>query len=56
MPLVAVAWKDEDEIEGEPFGPAFLEYDDGRMEEHGWVTRTAAVRIAEHHGVPFREG
>jgi hypothetical protein len=51
--VVAVQWKDEDEVNDEPVGPMVLLYADGRREDKGWQTRKTAAVLARRHNARF---
>lgn len=51
----AVGWKDEDEVDGEPIGPVWIESTSGRENAETWVTLRFARALAAELGVPCEE-
>lgn len=43
---VALRWKDEDMIQGEPVGPLVIVYGDGTTLHLGWQTRKVSEDVA----------
>lgn len=58
---VAVAWKDEDSINGVPIGPAWWETPRGLTPVRSigslvaWATDANVIRLARQVGLPFKE-
>jgi hypothetical protein len=54
--MTVLGWKDEDEVEGLPVGPAFILKDSGEIEEKlGWVSKPEAIAMAKDSGYDFEE-
>lgn len=52
----AIGWKDEDNINGEPFGKAWAVYaDDSTVQAPMWLSITEARAVAERLEVPLYE-
>lgn len=54
--LIAIEWKDEDEIDGVAVGPTYKVFSDDTRKDVGWQAKPNAQALAKSLGVSFEEG
>lgn len=53
---MTIVWKEEDEVGGEPIGPAYLVNDSSEVKQSfGWMTLKDARNLAEEAAEEFEE-